>query len=131
MSLCANFNFKFLSYLHTTLITCHRQYSSSVFYWRYNPLWILAFSVILFHSTLSLHNFLQPLIPILCISSSMSLIHLFLGLPLFLLPTDFHFSTLLGIHFLPSASRDPAKPSFLQILLCLRFLLGRSARNLF
>jgi predicted protein tyrosine phosphatase len=39
------------------------------FYWRYNPLWVLAFSVILFHSVLSLHNFLHPLIPILCISA--------------------------------------------------------------
>jgi hypothetical protein len=37
------------------------------FYWRYNPLWVLAFSVILFHSSLSLHNFLHPLIPILCV----------------------------------------------------------------
>jgi hypothetical protein len=39
------------------------------FYWRYNPLWVLAFSVILFHSVLSLHNFLHPIIPILCISA--------------------------------------------------------------
>ena len=31
------------------------------FYWCYNPLWVLAFSVILFHSVLSLHNFLHPL----------------------------------------------------------------------
>ena len=52
----------------------------------FNPLWLLAFSVIFFHSALSLHNFLRPLIPIICISSSMSSIHLFLGLPLFLLP---------------------------------------------
>ena len=69
------------------------------FYWRYNPLWVLAFSVTLFHSTLSLHNFLHPLIPIICISSSMSSIHLFLGLPLFLLPVGFHSSTLLSIIF--------------------------------
>jgi hypothetical protein len=38
------------------------------FYWRYNPLWVLAFSVIFFPSPLSLHNFLQPLIPIIRIS---------------------------------------------------------------
>jgi hypothetical protein len=31
--------------------------------WRYNPLWVLAFSVIFFQSALSLHNFLHPLIP--------------------------------------------------------------------
>jgi len=56
------------------------------FYCRYNPLWILAFSVIFSHSALPLHSFLHYLIPIICISSSMSSIHLFLGLPLFLLP---------------------------------------------
>jgi hypothetical protein len=56
----------------------------------YNPLCVLAFSVIFFHSALSLHNFLYPLIPIICISSSVSSIHLFLGLPLFLLPIGFH-----------------------------------------
>jgi hypothetical protein len=50
------------------------------FFWRYNPLWVLAFSVTLFHSSLSLHNFLNPLIPIICISSSISSIHLFSGL---------------------------------------------------
>jgi len=48
------------------------------YYWRYNPLWVLAFSVIFFHFALSLHKFLHPLIPIICISSSMSSIHLFL-----------------------------------------------------
>jgi len=64
-----------------------------VFYWRYNPLWVLAFPVVSFHSVLSLHNFLHPLIPVICISSSMSTIHLFLGLPLFLLPVGFHSST--------------------------------------
>ena len=57
------------------------------------------FSVIFFHSALSLHNFLHSLILIIWISSSMSSIHLFLGLPLFLLPVGFHSSTLLGILF--------------------------------
>jgi hypothetical protein len=38
------------------------------FYWRYNPLCVLAFSVIFFHSALSLHNILHPLIPIIRIS---------------------------------------------------------------
>jgi hypothetical protein len=46
------------------------------FYWRYNPLWVLAFSVIFFHSALSLHNFLHHLISIICISFSMFSIHL-------------------------------------------------------
>jgi len=53
--------------------------------------------VILFHSVLSLLSFLHPLIPIVCISSSTSSIHLFLGLPLILLPICFHSNILLGI----------------------------------
>ena len=58
------------------------------FYWHYNPLWVLTSSVIFFHSALSLHNFLHHLIPIICISSSMSSIHLFLGLMLY--PNQFN-----------------------------------------
>ena len=67
------------------------------FCWRYNPLWVLAFSVIFFHSFLSLLSFLHPLIPIVWMSSSTSSIHLFLGLPLILLLIGFHSSILLGI----------------------------------
>ena len=65
--------------------------------WRYNPLWVLAFSVIFFHSVLSLLSFLHPLIPIVWISSSTSSAQLFLGLPLILLPIGFHSNILLGI----------------------------------
>jgi hypothetical protein len=82
------------------------------FYWRYNPLWVLAVSVILFHSVLSLHNYLHSLIPILCISSSKSSIQLFFGLPLILLPIGFQSNTHLGFSFHPSTSRDLAKPFF-------------------
>ena len=60
--------------------------SSSSFYWHYNPIWVLAFTVILFHPALSLHWFLHRLIPIICLSSSISAINLFLGLPLILVP---------------------------------------------
>jgi len=67
------------------------------FYWHYNPLWVLVFSVILFHSALSLHCFLHCLIPIICISSSISTRHLFLGLPLILVPIGFHSNILLGV----------------------------------
>jgi hypothetical protein len=56
------------------------------FFLHYNPLWVLAFSEILFHSALPLYWFLRRLIPIICISSSISTIHLFLGLPLVLVP---------------------------------------------
>jgi len=79
------------------------------FYWRYNPLWVLAFSVILFYSVLSVHNFLLPLIPILCISSSSSSIHLFLGLPLILLSIGFHSNTLLGVLFSSIHIRWPSQ----------------------
>ena len=67
------------------------------FHWHYNPLWVLAFSVILFHSALSIHCFLHPFIPIICISSTISAIHLFLGLPLILAPVGFHSKIFLGI----------------------------------
>jgi len=67
------------------------------FSFHYNPLWVLAFSVILFHSALSLHFFLHCLVLIICISSSISTIHLFLGLPLILVPICFHCNILLGV----------------------------------
>jgi len=67
------------------------------FYWRYNPLWVSAFLVIFFHSALSSHCFLHRLTPIICKSSSMSAIHLFLGLPLVLVPIGFHCNILLGV----------------------------------
>ena len=73
--------------------------SSFLFYWRYNPLWVLAFAVILLHSVLSLLSFLHPLIPNAWMSSSISSTHLFLGLPLILLPVGFNSYTLLGILF--------------------------------
>jgi hypothetical protein len=52
--------------------------------------------VILFHPALSLRCFLHRLIPVICISSSISTIHLFLGLPLILVPIGFHSNILLG-----------------------------------
>ena len=127
-------NYYFLRYplrLFGQRSSCSKDFFS--FYWRYNPLWVLAFSVIFFHSALPLHKFLHLLISIICTSASMSSIHLFLGLPLFLLPIGFHSSTLLDILFLPSASRDPAKLffCFLQIPLYLCSLLGRSVCDSF
>jgi hypothetical protein len=100
-------------------------------YWRYNPLWVLAFSVIVLHPALSLHRLLHRLIPIIYISSSLSTIHLFLGFPLILIPTGFHSNTLLSI--LLSSSRDLSRIffCFLWISLCLRFLLVRLVRNSF
>ena len=65
--------------------------------WHYNPLWVLAFLVIFFHSALSILSFLHPLIPIIWMSSSTSSIRLFLDLPLILLPIGFHSNILLGV----------------------------------
>jgi len=103
------------------------------FYWRYNPLWVLAFSVIFFHSALSLHNFSTLLFPLSvyllrCPQSIFSFD--FLCFSYLLVSTLVLFWV---YFFLTSASRDPAKPffCFLQISLYLHFLLGRSARNSF
>src|SRR5215510_15764797 len=87
------------------------------FYWRYNPLWVLAISVILLHSVLSLLNFLHPLISIDWISSSVSSIHLFLGLPLILLPASFHSNTHLGILFSSIGITCPSQAILLFIYL--------------
>ena len=91
-------------YLYFRVILCLTLQGSFFFFffffffcWHYNPLRVLAFSVIFFHSVLSLLSFLHPLIPIIRISSSTSSIHLFLGLPLILLPIGFHSNILLGI----------------------------------
>ena len=89
-------------------------FTSSFFFfdWRYNPLWVLAFSVIFFHSALSLHCFLHRLTPIICKSSSMPAIHLLLGLPLVLLPIGFHFtSLLLNVYVWLNMFRAPPCPS--------------------
>jgi len=67
------------------------------FYWCYNPLWVLFFSVIFFHSALPSHSFLHRLTPIICKSSSMPAIHLFRGLPLVLVPIGFHCNIFLGV----------------------------------
>ena len=57
------------------------------FPWHYNLLWVLVFSLTFFHSALSLHCFLHPFTPIICLSPSISRIHLFLGLlPLYTHP---------------------------------------------
>ena len=83
--------------LFSEVIAVHCRKSIFFFYWHYIPLRVLAFSVILFHSTLSSHCFLHRLIPILCISSSLSLIHLFLGLPPILLPLGLQSNILLDV----------------------------------
>jgi hypothetical protein len=82
----ASFSLRFptRSYYTTppTHCSCHKQLCFWVwttinsffffFYWRYNSLWVLAVSLILFHSAVSLHCFLHRLIRIICMSSSLS-----------------------------------------------------------
>ena len=83
---------------------------------RYNPLWVLAFSVIFFHSVLSLLTFLHPLIPFVWMSSSTSSIHLFLSLPLILLPIGFHSCILLGILILSIRITCPSQAILLPFI---------------
>ena len=47
------------------------------FYRHYNPLWVLAFSVILFHSALSSHCFLRRLIPSICVVQNIINIYIY------------------------------------------------------
>jgi hypothetical protein len=84
----------FSSYCDTLWINMGFSAYFFFFYWHYNRLWVLAFSVILFHS-LSSHCVLHRLIPIICMSS-LSAIRLFVGLPLILVPICFHSNILLG-----------------------------------
>ena len=92
-NLYANNNCKVITLSYILIVT-----STFFFFlcWRYNPLCVSAFSVIFFHSVLSLLIFLHHLIPILWIPSSTFSIHLFLGRPLILLPIGFHSNILLG-----------------------------------
>jgi hypothetical protein len=79
------------------IYVCSNKQHVFFFYWCYNPLWVLFFSVIFFHSALSSHSFLHRLTPIICKSSSMPAIHLFCGLPLVLVPIGFHCNIFLGV----------------------------------
>jgi len=98
------FFFNVLLTVHLGSVLVNKQLDAQFFFsyifffdWRYNPLWVLAFSVIFFHSALSSHCFLRRLTPIICISSSMPAIHLFRGLPLVFVPIGFHCNILLGV----------------------------------
>ena len=68
-------------------ILYRKQFTS--YHIHYIPLWV-AFTVILFHSPLSLRCFLHHFIPIICMASSISMISFFLGVPLNLLTIGFH-----------------------------------------
>ena len=84
--------------------------------------------MIFFHSVLSLLSFLHPLIPIVWISSSTSSIHLFLGLPLILLPIGYHSNILLGV--LPPSIRITS-PSQAILLLFINLTMSALPMNSF
>jgi len=92
-----------ISSTHTATKQTHSAYGATqrnymnFFFCHYNPLWVLAFSLILFHSALSSHRILHRFAPIICIFSSMFAIHLFRGLPLILVPIGFHCNIFLGV----------------------------------
>ena len=112
------------------ILVIFRTYNLFFFYWHYNPLWVLAFSVILFHSAFSSHCFLHRLIPIICKYSSMSAIHLFLGLPLILVPICPHSNILLGV-LLSSIRITWPSQAILLLFINLHFLLVRLVHNSF
>jgi chromate transport protein ChrA len=60
------------------------------FYCPFNPLWVLAFSVIFFHSALFSRCFLRHLTPIICKSSSVPAVYIFRGFPLVLIRIGCH-----------------------------------------
>ena len=102
---------------------------SFFFYWRYNPLWVLAFSVILLHSVLSSLSFLHSLIPNAWMSSSVSSTHLFLGLPPILLPVGFHSNTLLDVTYHTRAFYGPSPCSTVSMILSISYPLGPKAKK--
>ena len=69
------------------------------FHWCYSPLWVLACRKMAFHVLLSATNSLHLLIPSTWRSLSTSSFHLFLGLPLLLVPSSSCVKIFLGILF--------------------------------
>ena len=78
-------------YVECILILCiiYRKHFA-FFHCNYKPVWVLAFSVILYHSPLSFHCSIHPLIPIICMSSSIIMICFFVSLPLNLVSLSYH-----------------------------------------
>jgi hypothetical protein len=98
---------------------CIYLYIYLFFYWRYNPLWVLAFSVIFFHSALSSHCFLHRLTSIIYKSSSMPSIHLLRCLPLVLVPMGFHCNILLGVIIYPHHVTQPSYSFYKSYFICI------------
>ena len=80
-----------------------------LFFWLYNPGWVLVCSTILFHSCLSSTFILQPIIFILFRSSSNWSIHLSLGLPAGLVLYGVHSVIFLVV---PACIADSKKKKF-------------------
>ena len=83
------------------------------FHWHYSPLWALACQTMSFHFFLSATNSLHLLTPSTWRSLSTSYFHLFLGLPLLLVPSSSWVKIFLGILSSSILSRWPN-----QLILC-------------
>jgi len=80
------------------------------FRWRYSPLWALACRTIPLHLSLSITNYLHLLTPNTWKSLSTSSLHLFLGLPLRLVPSSSWVKIFLGTLSSSILSRCPSQP---------------------
>jgi len=96
------------------------------FCWRYSPLWALACRTIPLHFSLSIPNSLHLLTPSTWRFLYTSSLHLFLGLPLRLVPSSSWVKIFLGILSSSILSRWPS-----QLILCpfIRFTIFSSLLN--
>jgi len=81
--------------------------NTDFFHWHYSPLWALACRTMSFHFFLSATNSLHLLTPRTWRSLSNSSFHLFLGLPLLLVPSSSWVKIILGILSSSILSRWP------------------------
>ena len=91
--LCSEINTKHINAVWAVRIIPWRSYS---FHWHYSPLWALACRTYSFHFSLSATKSLHLLTPSSWRSLSTSSFHLFLGLPLLLVPSSSWVKTILG-----------------------------------
>ena len=85
----------------------------SFFHWHYSPLWVLACWTMFFHIFLTATNSLHLLTPSTWRSLSTSSFHLYVGLPLLLVPSSSWVKIFLGILSSSILSRWPN-----QLILC-------------
>ena len=112
--------------------SCSCSCSSSSFNWHYSPLWTLACWTMPFHFFLSATNSLHLLTPNTWRSLSTSSFHLFLGLPLLLVPSSSWVNIFLGILSSSILSRWPKQLilcSFIHFTIFFPSLISSSSRS--